>query len=122
MMGKRILIVDDNVGIAFLLRRSLARLTGGHEIETASSGEEALGKMATESFDLVITDLQMPGMDGLELIKQVQACHPGTKFVLVTACRSAEVEATASRLGLQGYLTKPFMKQQMLATVQAALT
>jgi DNA-binding NtrC family response regulator len=120
-MGKRILIVDDEEGMALLVRTSLARLSGGHEMETANSGEEALGKMASRSFDLVITDLRMPGMDGLELIERIQACYPGTRLVLMTACGSAEVEATASQLGVQGYLTKPFVKKKMLATVQAAL-
>jgi CheY-like chemotaxis protein len=121
MMGKRILIVDDEEEMILLLRTSLSKITNGHQVEDARSGEEALDKMAIQSFDLVITDLRMPGMDGLELIEQVQAYYPSTKLVLMTACGNAEIEARANRLGVQGYFTKPFVRQRMLATVQAAL-
>lgn len=120
-MGKRILIVDDEKEMVLLLRTSLSKIMNGHQVEDARSGEEALDKMAIQSFDLVITDLRMPGMDGLELIEQVQALYPGTKLVLMTACGNAEIEARANRMGVQGYFTKPFMRQRMLATVQAAL-
>jgi DNA-binding NtrC family response regulator len=120
-MGKRILIVDDELDMLVLMKACLSRITNGHEVDTACSGEEALDKMDGQSFDLVITDLRMPGIDGLQLIEQVQNRYPGTKFVLVTACGSADVEAQATRLGLLGYFTKPFVRQRMLATVQAAL-
>jgi two-component system response regulator AtoC len=120
-MHKRILIVDDEEEMALLLKTSLSRLTNGHQVETAGSGEEALTKMAGQAFDLVITDLRMPGMDGLELIERVQACYPSTRLVLITACGNAEIESRAHRLGLQGYLTKPFARQRMLDTVRAAL-
>jgi DNA-binding NtrC family response regulator len=120
-MRKRILIVDDEIEMVLLLRASLSRLTNGHQVETAGSGEEALRKMASQAFDLVITDLRMPGMNGLELIERVQAFYPGTKLVLITACGNAEIKSRANRLGLQGYLTKPFARQKMLDTVSAAL-
>lgn len=120
-MGKRILIVDDELDMLLLMKASLSRITNGHEVHTACSGEEALGKVDGQAFDLVITDLRMPGIDGLELIERIQTRYPRTKFVLVTACGSAEVEAQAIRLGLLGYFTKPFARQRMLATVQAAL-
>lgn len=120
-MGKRILIVDDEESVAFFLSENLSGLEAGYEVETALSGPEALARMAPRPFDLLITDLRMPGMDGLGLIKRVRALHPDTRLILMTAFGDPQVEATAYRLGACRYITKPFSVDALMAAVRTAL-
>jgi two-component system nitrogen regulation response regulator GlnG len=77
--------------------------------------------MAAQPFDLVITDLQMPGIDGLALIQQVRERYPRTSLILMTCHRDREIEAVALRLGACGKLPKPFYGNELLAMVQMAL-
>jgi CheY-like chemotaxis protein len=120
-MAKRILVVDDEESSAFLLSENLAELGPEYRVETACSAEEALQKTAAESFDLVITDLRMPGLDGLELLERVRAAHPQTRLILITAYGSEQVEARARRLEICRYMTKPFRIEDLLDAVREAL-
>jgi CheY-like chemotaxis protein len=121
-MDKRILIVDDDQDMTSLLKLIFSRLEDRPEVETANSGQEALEKMAARPCDLVVTDLWMPGMSGLELITQIRARYPQTRLILVTACSTPTLRDTARQLKLQGYFTKPFPRKELLATAEAALT
>lgn len=120
-MRKRILIVDDEESVAFFLAENLAELGADYQVETANSGEEALAKMAAQGFDLLVTDLRMPGINGLELIEQARVRSPHTRLILMTAYGNTRVEATAYRLGACRYLAKPFSSQELVTAVQAAL-
>ncbi len=104
---KRILIVDDDKSVRMLMEGGLRRVDPAWEILTANNGEEALEKIHAAPFDLVITDLRMPGMQGLELIKKIQSFAPQTKVILLTAYGSEDVEREAEELEVQSYLTKP---------------
>ncbi len=120
-MVKRILIVDDEENVVFFLAENLIELGAGYEIETACSGPEALACMVPSPFDLVITDLRMPGMDGLMLIKRIRARYPQTRLILMTAYGDAGVETTAYRLGACRYIAKPFAIEELIAQVRLAL-
>ncbi len=120
-MMKRILVVDDEKIVAFFLSETLAELGLEYQVETASSAEDALNKIALEPFSLVITDLRMPGMSGLELIDQVRQISPGTRTILITAYGDDEVEAEARRLGVYDYITKPFQMDRFTQMVERAL-
>jgi CheY-like chemotaxis protein len=89
-MSRRILIVDDYEDIVFCLKEGLIGAVNGYEVETACSGEEALAAMAAQPFDLVITDLQMPDIDGLALIQQVRERYSRTSLILMTCQRSRD--------------------------------
>ncbi len=106
---KRILIVDDDKSVRMLMHSGLKRVDTNWEIETASDGEEALTQIqdTPTPFDLVITDLRMPGMQGLELIERLRAISPHTKVILLTAYGSDDVEREAEKLDVQSYLSKP---------------
>jgi CheY-like chemotaxis protein len=119
---KRILIVDDEESVAFFLAENLAELRAGYLVETATSGEAALSRMAAQTFDLVITDLRMPGINGLELIQQARTHSPHMRLILMTAYGNTRIEAAAYRLGACRYLSKPFQIQELVTAVQAALT
>lgn len=118
---KRVLIVDDEESLTFFLGENLAGLSPGYEVETAHSGEEALLKISQRPFDLIITDLRMPDVDGLELIEQVRARHPQTHLILMTAYGNDWVEAEAHRLQIYRYITKPFQVKDLITAVRQAL-
>jgi len=120
-MGKRILIVDDEESVVFFLGENLAELGPGYHVETARSGEEALTKIAQQPFDLVITDLRMPGVDGLELLESIRATDPKTRLILMTAYGSDRVEAEARRLKVYRYITKPFKIEDLVDAARQAL-
>ncbi|MDH4209433.1 MAG: response regulator [Anaerolineae bacterium] len=119
--GKRILIVDDEEKVVFFLRESLEELGQDFTIGTARSAEEALAKIARQPYDLVISDLRMPGADGLHLLKTIKDKHPHTRFILMTAYGSDEVKAGAQRLEAYHYITKPFHVADLLRVARDAL-
>ncbi len=119
-MTRRILVVDDEANVAFFIREGLAELGAGYEIETASSGEEALRKMAESPFDMVIADLRMPGMNGLELLYRTQRRYPGTHLILMTAYGNEKVRDASRRLQVYRYITKPFRMEELINAVRAA--
>ena len=120
-MTKRILVVDDERSVAFLLSENLAGLDPAYRVQMAHSGEEALGKVIAAPFDLIITDLRMPGMDGLELIRRVQEISPGTRTILITAYGDGDAERKAGSLGVYRYVTKPFKTDEFTQIVEQAL-
>jgi two-component system, OmpR family, KDP operon response regulator KdpE len=116
--SQRILVVDDEAQIARVLRRSLA--ARGYEVQVASEGEEALEIFNAWAPDLVITDLSMPNMGGLELCRRIRATSQAPIIVLsVKGEERAKVEALDA--GADDYVTKPFGIDELLARVRATL-
>jgi CheY-like chemotaxis protein/predicted regulator of Ras-like GTPase activity (Roadblock/LC7/MglB family) len=118
---QRILIVDDETKVAFFLRESLEALGHNFEVLSVSSPEEALRQFDRKKIDLLVTDQRMPGMNGLDLVKQIQEHHPETQFILITAYGSDNVLNQAQRLGAYRYFTKPFHIEDFVQTVLEAL-
>jgi len=118
---KRILIVDDEKKVAFFLREGLEGLGEGYEVTSTDSAESALRELATNSFDLVVTDFRLPGLNGLQLMEHLQKNSPTTRTILITAYGSDEVEAAAYKLRARRYLTKPFRIEDFVRTVREAL-
>lgn len=114
----RILIVDDEKG----LRRStaIAFQLRGHQVEEAETGEEALEFVRKDIFDLVITDLVMEDMDGLELVKKIKALCPISSVIMMTAYGSIDSAIAATKLGVSDYVTKPFTEEQILLAAEKA--
>lgn len=102
---KRILVVDDEEQVIFVLRNSLKKLGDMYEVVTATNGQEALDKARNAPFDLLITDLKMPGMSGVALTEAIRTIDPDMKVVWVTAYDQWEAEA--KRLGVYRYVLKP---------------
>ena len=118
-MPSRILIVDDDADLLKLLQIRLA--ANGYEVSCATSGEEALARVAAARPDLVITDLRMDGMDGMALFEALHQGRPGLPVIMLTAHGSIPDAVAATRKGVFGYLTKPFDSKQLLAEVEQAL-
>jgi CheY-like chemotaxis protein len=120
-VAKRVLVVDDEEKVVFFLRESLEELGQDFVVQAARSGEEALEKIQAEPFDLVITDLRMPGIDGLELVERVKELSPKTHLIMITGYGSDEVEAEARRFEVYRYITKPFHVSDLLEAARDAL-
>jgi DNA-binding NtrC family response regulator len=118
---KRILVVDDEARVLFVLRHTLARVAEQYEVETASGGREALQKLAETDFDLVLTDLRMPDLDGIELSRQVRARSPDTAIIWMTAFGSYSVAAEAEELRVDSCLDKPVKIDRVREAVRDAL-
>ncbi len=116
MAGEKILIVDDEDGMRRLLSRVLTKQ--GYQVETAGSGSEAMALVAGEGFDLVITDIHMPGMGGLELMEELRGFDPALPVVVITAYGTVESAVQALRSGAYDYLTKPFETDEIRLTVE----
>ncbi len=102
----RILIADDEKNIRFTLAHALER--SGYEIATAVNGEDALKQMEAAEFDLLLLDLRMPGMDGMEVLREAAERYPGTRVVIVTAHGTVENAVEAVKLGAADFIQKPF--------------
>ncbi len=111
----RVLIVDDEKKLGILFSKAL--VGAGHEAEYVVSAEKAL-EILPKGFDLVITDLRMPGMDGLELLKRIKVDYPDTVVVVMTAHGTVESAVEAMKAGAYDYLTKPFPTDEMLLLVE----
>ena len=117
---KRILVVDDEIRLAFLLKQSLLNLGAEYEIETANSGIEALRILEDSPCDLVITDFRMRGMGGLDLLRAIKSESPETLVILMTAYGSPEIVAEAKKLEVYRYITKPFPIEEFQSMVREA--
>jgi CheY-like chemotaxis protein len=116
---KKIMVVDDDPVVATSLNRVL---TGkGYAVITAKDGEEALDKLRSEKYDLVYTDIRMPGMNGLELAEHVKAHQPWLPVVIITGYGNAESEARAATAGVAGFLHKPLSPDVIEESADAAL-
>ncbi len=114
-----VLVVDDEPGIREMLRVVLAG--DGHRVITAASGPAALELLAVEAADLLVTDLAMPDMDGLELLRRASAVAPETPAIVITAFGSKETAIEAMRHGAVNYLEKPFDVEELRLDVRRAL-
>jgi two-component system response regulator (stage 0 sporulation protein F) len=103
---RTLLIVDDEERLRKAMERSFRQ--DGYRTRTAASGEDALAVLKTEKVDLVITDLVMPGIDGVALVRTIRSSDPGMKVIVLTAYGSDESMAEAKTLQVAYYLTKPF--------------
>jgi DNA-binding response OmpR family regulator len=122
MEKKRILIVEDEPRIALALCRALEFPgRGDYEVEISPIAETALTKLESGPFDLIVTDLRMPGMGGLEFIRHVRQTSPQTQTMLITAFGSPEIEELTQRLGAT-YLPKPFSLQEFVDTAERILS
>ncbi len=121
MANESILVVDDEEDVLELVRYNLDK--SGYQVETASSGEEALAKARRKLPDLVILDLMLPGMDGLEVCKKLKndAKTEGLPIIVLTAKGEESDIVTGLELGADDYVTKPFSPKVLIARVRRIL-
>lgn len=118
MAIERILVIDDEVLLRNFLQETLKRKN--YDVHIADSGESGLAKFKESSFDLVITDMKMPDMTGIEVLKTIKALSPQTIVIVITAYGSVENAVEAMRLGAFNYLIKPFTPDTIEAMIEKA--
>jgi two-component system response regulator MprA len=118
-MSPKILIVEDEEQIASFLRRGLAY--EGYEVETAADGVSALAKARDARPDLVVLDLMLPGMDGLEVCRRLRTAHSSLPILILTARDSVSDRVQGLDAGSDDYMVKPFALAELLARVRALL-
>jgi len=112
-------LIDDEPVIHEVLGQLLT--SEGYEVEISASGEEALGKLAEQSFDLTLLDLLMPGLDGLAVLKRLREKDPRATVIIITAYASVESALAAMKSGAYDYVQKPFKHEELILTIQRAL-
>ncbi len=121
MADNKILVVDDEEDILELVRYNLAR--DGYRVVCAASGEQALSRAKSEPFDLILLDLMLPGIDGLEVAKRLKS-KPDTRHIPIIMLTAKGEEAdivTGLELGADDYVTKPFSPRILIARVKAVI-
>ena len=121
MVDKRpkVLVVEDDPEMLALLRQHLAG--EGYLVVTTNQGAEALHRLRTESFDVILTDLKMPGVDGMEILRAARGAQGDARVILITAFGSIETAIQAIREGAYDYVTKPFRLDEISLLVRKAL-
>lgn len=115
----RVLVVDDEASIRELLSKTLA--LAEYDVETAPDGRSAIERLRLGSYDLLIADLKMPGLDGLAVIREAKRLRADLPVIIITGYSTESSAIEAVNLGVSGYLTKPFRVPQVLAAAARAL-
>jgi len=117
---RKVLVVDDDPVVGKSFDRVLSGK--GYAVITASNGQEALSKLEAENYDVVYTDIKMPGMSGLEMAEQIKQRQPWLPVVIVTGYGSPENEARAEAAGVSGFLRKPLSPEMIEGSAQKAFS
>jgi DNA-binding NtrC family response regulator len=115
----KILVVDDEAPIREMLKKGLSQM-GGFTIDIAQNGQEAIEKIEKDVFDLILTDLKMPEMDGIELLKTIKGTRPEMMVILMTAYGSIQTAVEAIKIGANDYITKPIDFNELLIHISKA--
>ena len=117
----KVLIVDDEETLTWSMTKTLAKDQGKYALVTANTGSEALNVLKKDPIDVVVTDIKMPDINGLELLSMIRKQYPSTKVIIMTAYGSPEVHKEATRRGSYFYLEKPFEISELRTIILKAL-
>jgi CheY-like chemotaxis protein len=120
-MVKQILIVDDDRELSRMLRATLELFDRSYKIIEVPSAEEAMLEARRYAFDLIIADIRLPGMDGVEMLRRIRKLHPTTQIIIITGGVSSTTEAEARTLNIVAYFSKPLNTDDFIFAVQRAL-
>src|SRR5688572_13433031 len=121
MSPLRVLIVDDDPALLQALPETLRLRMGGVVVETANSAPAALDRIMAEDYDAIVTDIKMPGMDGLELLAEIRARRPGTPTLIITGHGENELVVRALRGGACDFIQKPIDRDYFVAALYRAI-
>jgi len=116
---RKILVVDDEITVCKSIRQAL--MNDAYEIDTALSGEEALKKEDEKKYEVIIADLMMPGLSGLDLLKSLKGKNAQAKVIMVTGYPTMKTTVHAMQIGAFDYLPKPFLPGELRSLVARAL-
>jgi DNA-binding NtrC family response regulator len=116
----RIMIIDDEKIVGDMAKMSLER--EGYHVETFLNGESALARLKEERFDVVVTDLKMKGIDGMEVLKTVKELYPDTKVIMITAFANLDTAIEALRGDVHDFFPKPVKIKELKVSIERALS
>lgn len=119
MLGGKLLVVDDQMGVRRLLFEAFNE--EGYQVELAGSGHEALEKVRKTAPDIILMDMKMPGMNGLETLHEIKKVDDTVPVVMMTAYGELEIVAEAMKLGIKEYVTKPFDINELRGLVKKVI-
>lgn len=119
MSDYRIMIIDDEKIVGDMARLSLEQ--EGYTVETFLNGESALARLGEQKFDVVVTDLKMKGVDGMEVLRTVKNLYPDTKVIMITAFANLDTAIEALRGDVHDFFPKPVKIKELKASIQRAL-
>lgn len=111
MEERKVLVVDDEKNIRMTLEKSLSG--AGYEVETAVNGEDALQKMEDENYPVILLDMKLPGIDGIEVLKKINALDYDAKVIMITGYGNVETAVETMKLGAVDFLRKPFKPEEI---------
>jgi DNA-binding NtrC family response regulator len=117
----KILVVDDEENVLSSVRKVIGSKFPDYQTELVNSPSEALEKIRITKYDLIITDLMMPGIDGLELIKKIRELDSESKIIMMTGYATMKTALLAMREGASKYISKPFTRDELLTAVNSVL-
>jgi two-component system response regulator AtoC len=119
MSAPRVLVIDDEEN----LRRTLAIVLHqeGYDVDAVANGTDAVARLSSAIYDIVVTDMRMPGMDGLSVLEEVKRAHPDTLVVMMSAYGSADFAIEAVKRGATDYIAKPFKADELVFTLRKAV-
>ncbi len=117
--GIKVLVVDDEATVRMLFQRILQ--AAGYDVVTAADGKEALSVIADGDIDVVLLDIKMPGLSGIDVLGKISTDWPGLCVIMVTAVADAQTAVEAMKLGAYDYITKPFDQDEVLRKIRQAV-
>jgi DNA-binding NtrC family response regulator len=119
-MRKTLLVVDDEKLVRWAIQQSMGE--ENFTVVSAADGEDAIDKIRKETFDVIITDLIMPGLNGLELARMVRDLQPQSKVIMMTSHSELLDKGEAKNAGVQGFIDKPFLVQEVKSVVRQIIS
>lgn len=119
MNRPRILVLDDEEIVRVSCKKCL--IPEGYDVDVAANGVEGLSMTENNRYDVILTDLKMPDMDGMEFLVKVKERHPDTKVIMITGYSTVEHAVKAMRIGAYNYIEKPFTPDALIEAVKEAM-
>ncbi len=119
MSRPRILVLDDEEIVRVSCKKCL--IPEGYDVDVAANGVEGLAMTENNRYDVILTDLKMPDMDGMEFLAKVKERHPDTKVIMITGYSTVEHAVKAMRMGAYNYIEKPFTPDALIDAVKEAM-
>lgn len=117
----RVLLVEDDKNLSFILKSSLEQMIGGYEVVSVANGKDGLDMLTKGNFDVIVSDVEMPVMDGVTMVKHIRKNHPSLAIIFITGLTTARDVINGYQAGADFYIKKPFLPEELDAHIQAVL-
>ena len=117
----KVLLVEDDKNLSFILKSSLEQMIGGYEVISVANGKNGLDMLTKENFDVIVSDVEMPVMDGVTMVQHIRKNHPSLAIIFITGLTTARDVINGYQAGADFYIKKPFLPEELDAHIQAVL-